>query len=641
MQASARALTAKADAVRRLYVGLGVTAVPPRGRLRVVIDGPVQKDVARWQQTIADSEARWKETMPTVATLYRSLRVRSEDGRSIVEFTVDRTLATNLQQVVNEALGTLLGGFGIRMTTPTGAPPSERVDEHPVRFAPSIAPSALPAYDPHATFADEVEQARGPFGFRVEGLRLGSEPDVGLELTVDGFAGSIPNVGDGGRARLFVDSVQSTSGRELLRAEPCGKERNPLAAPFKTALSDRLKAEKTVRLVRDADARDIRTVSGHVELSLPTRTEAVTVAGGAPGSIRRDGTTFAVQKVEGGSVSYQIAGAKERVLLFRGLNARGQALADESAFSSDFLFGEGVAGEKSFSGKVDRLEVVFATEAQTLTFPFTLTDVSLAPKASHAFPDSTPPFRPYGYAAMQKDHWPALPARPVGAARAVARLDPFEVSLDGAAAFYLLKLDFTVRSPDLPDLRNALSPARLELRRIVLRDGTVLEPPTRDPAAKPSAFTAKWNPSVQFISTPKDGALESRSWIMVDTKAKPEDLARLEGALTVRFPKSLDTVRMNDLTVGSHVEAGGMTITVEARRRGGMTLRTNRDGDRLVYVRLLNADGQAVYGSSSITEGEKGAWSVDVTTPSAYAAAEVVVANEFDARTSPFTLDLH
>jgi len=125
----------------------------------------------------------------------------------------------------------------------------------------SVAPNAVPPYDPKATFADKVEQVQGPFGLRIETMRLGSEPDVGLEVVVDGFAGPIPNVvGDGERVRLFVDSVRSATGQELLRPEPCGKDRNTRPAPFGGSIGERLKAEKTVRLVRDVDSHDIASV---------------------------------------------------------------------------------------------------------------------------------------------------------------------------------------------------------------------------------------------------------------------------------------------------------------------------------------------------------------------------------------------
>jgi len=332
---------------------------------------------------------------------------------------------------------------------------------------------------------------------------------------------------------------------------------------------------------------------------------------------------------------------KDRVLLFRGLNDRGQPLAQRSAYSSDFLFGEGMAGGKTFAGKVDRLEVVFATEEQTVTFPFTLTDVSLAAKTdSPVFPDGTPPFRPYSFAALQSEGAKPLPPRAPDAYRAIARLDPFEVSLDKAEAFYLMKLDLTVRSPDLPDLRNAFSPAHLDLRRIELKDGTVLEPPAKDPDAKPSMLGAGWSPSVRFATAPKDGALASQLWITVDTKAKPEDLRKLEGTLTVRFPRALDALRMSDLTVGRRVDAGAMTITVAERGRGKLVLRTDRAGERIVYVHLLNADGQAVSCSPSVTEKDDGAWSFDLYALSPYAAAEVLLARDLDARTYPFVLDV-
>jgi len=286
------------------------------------------------------------------------------------------------------------------------------------------------------------------------------------------------------------------------------------------------------------------------------------------------------------------------------------------------------------------VEVVFATETQTLPFPFTLTDVSLAGTPGPVFPDPSPAFRPYAYARLQREGSRPLPPRDADAYRALARLDPYELSFDRAQAFYLLKLDFTVRSPDLPDLRNAFSPARLDLKRIELKDGTVLAPPTKEPGAKPSAFESTWSRSVRFTSPPKDGALATPLWMMVDTKAKPEDLRSLQGTLTVRFPKTLDTLRMSALAVGRRVDAGGMTITVAARGRGSLTLRTDRDGDQIVYVRLLNADGQAVHCSPDVTEGANGAWSFDLSTMSAYSAAEIVRAREFDTRTYPFTLDV-
>src|SRR5262249_39604293 len=157
----------------------------------------------------------------------------------------------------------------------------------------AVTAAQLPAYDAHAMFAEEVEVQKGPFGIRIEGLRLGKDPTVGLEATVAVFSGPIPNVVEGDEVRLFVDSVRSRSGQELLRVEECGKDRTALPAKFSSTGSSGFKAEKTVRLVPGVEPRTIASVSGHVELRLPTQTETATLRPSGPDStVKRVGATF-------------------------------------------------------------------------------------------------------------------------------------------------------------------------------------------------------------------------------------------------------------------------------------------------------------------------------------------------------------
>src|SRR5437899_9415847 len=129
--------------------------------------------------------------MRAVAKLSESLAVRSEASRTTIGFTVDRTLGQNLQQLVEELFSALLGGLGMHASTPGAAPPAERIDTTPAVFQPSINASQLPVYDPHAMFAEEVEAQEGPFGIRIDSIRLPSDPKVGLEIKVVGFSGAI------------------------------------------------------------------------------------------------------------------------------------------------------------------------------------------------------------------------------------------------------------------------------------------------------------------------------------------------------------------------------------------------------------------------------------------------------------------
>ena len=659
LKASADAVAAATNGFRRVYLGLGVKPVPPQGRLRFVIDAQdatrVSQQLAAFRHALDESRARWAETMPTVAALYASLQARSEGGQTTIEFTVDRTLAANLQQLVSELVAAAFGGLGLHRATPDSGPPAEQLDPHPAVFQQSLAASTLPAYDPKAQFAEDVDQAEGPFGLRIESIRLGSTPEVGLELAVGAFSGPIPNVvGEDTRVRLFVESVKSTAGRELLRAEDCGKERNALPAPFDSIAFGRLKAEKTVRLVPGADPKALQSVSGRVVLRLPTRTEVVSVPRGERSTvIRRYGATFMASKVEGGSVSFQTGGDTDRVLLFRAVNGRGQPLASHGGYSGHFLFGEGISGEKDYAGAVDRVEVVFAAETQTLEFPFTLTKTSLAGKPGNTFPDRTPPFRPYGYEAIRADEsltgrrgpgpdgWKRLspPAKPESH-RSLALLEPFELYFDQAQAFYALKLDFTLRSPDVPNFEKAFSVGQLRLTRIELKDGTAVEPPTSaDPAAPPSMFQSKWDTTVRFSGAPKDGALATPLYLLINTKAKPEELKTLKGILTVQFPKTLETLRLDDLTVGRKAQLGDMNVTVVKQGRKSLMLETSRDGDRVVYIRLLSADGQAVAFFGPETAAlPGGAQTFELSPLGAYNTAEVIVARDRDTKSYAFVL---
>ncbi len=647
MKSSAKALAAQTDSFGRVYLGLGVKKVPPQGVLRIVVDakdaGRATRQIKAWEQAASESRARWQEATPSVATLYDSLKVHIDGARSTIEFKVDRTLAANSQRVINELLAAALGGLGVRVSGPAAAPAAERIDTEPVVFVPTVAPASLPSYDPRAQFAEEVDQIQGPFGLRPSEIRLGAEPGVGLELVVEGFAAEIPNVGaSDDRVRLSIDSVKSTGGQELLRPEACGRERNPQPAAFKTWGSHRLKASKTLRLIEGADPHAMQSVSGQVQLRLPTRTEVVSLSDPAAGAVaEKHGAVFTVTKVAGGSVSYQIGGARDRVLFLRALNAKGQPLASPSSFSTSFMFGEGVSGQKNYAGTIDRLEVVFAAEEQTLQFPFTLTDFSLAGKPGTVALDRTPPFRPYGVRAMLAEGKRlAIPAKPE-AALAAAALEPFELSLDRAQPFYVLKLDFTVRSPDLPDFQKMFSLGQLRLTRIQLKDGTVVEPPSAAATAPSAAVRPVWDTAVRFASSPKDGVLSTSVSLYVDTKAKPEELKALQGVLTVQLPKTIETLRLDDLTPGSKASSDALTVTVAGRGRKSLTLEAGKDGARVLYVRLLGADGQAVaFFSPHITTSPDGVWRFELSPLSPAVRAEVILAGELDRKTYPFTLAL-
>ncbi len=642
----AHALSMETGPFAHLYFGLGVGTVPPKGRLRLVLDaadaGAAQQKIASWQQALSESRARWAQTVPTVAALYDSLGVRSQGARSTLEFTVDRTLAKNLQGVANELLGAMFGGLGVRRPATETAPRAERLDSSPLVFQATTSTSTLGAYDPAKTFAEDVDQIQGPFGLRLGEIRLGSSPDVGLEVVVESFASAIPNVTEESRrARLFVDSVKSSGGQELLRPEACGRERNDEPSSFTASMSQWVKATKAVRLIAGADPHALQSVSGHVELRLPTRTESVMISASQPGAkIERNGATFVVTGVTGGSVGYQILGARDRILHFRALNASGQPLASSGGFSADFLLGEGVAGQKEYAGGVDRVEVVFAAEEQTVRSPFTLNDFSLAGKPRSAMRDATPPFQPYGYQALRRDR-PRLPGPGKPGALAVVLIEPFELSFDKAAAYFGTALEFTFRSPIIPNFERMFTVGHFRLTRLELTDGTTLESPPPGEPTKSGFVRPAWDTPISFGAAPKDGALTTTLRLFLDTKVKPEDIKALRGVVTVQFPRSLRALPLDDLTPGQRAELRDLTVTVTAHGRKGFTLLANKDGNRLLYTQLASADALAVgFFSPNITVTPEGAWRFELSPVGTAVKAELIVADELDRKDYPFNLPL-
>ena len=640
----AKGLSTEAGVFAHLYFGLGVRTVPPDGRLRLVLDAAdasvAAQKIAGWQKALSESRAQLAQTLPAAAALYDSLALQTQGTRSTVEFTVDRKLAKNLQGVLNEVLRAIFSGFGGQRPGLETAQRAERIDTSPLAFQATAPPSALRAFDPAAPFAEDIDQIQGPFGLRVGELRLGSDPDVGLELVVESFASTIPNVTeDSRRARLFVDSVKSKAGQELLRPEPCGRERNDEPSSFRAPSAQWLKASKVVRLVSGADPRQLQSVAGHVEVKLPTRTEAVTLSHPQPGTkVERNGATFVVTSVTGGTVGYQIVGARDRVLHFRALNASGQPLASPSAFSSDFLLGEGTAGQKEYAGVVDRVEVIFVTEEQAVRSPFTLSDFSLAGKPRTVARDTTPAFQPYGYQALRSDR-PRLPGPGKPEALAVVPLDPFELSFDKATEYFGTQLDFTFRSPVIPNFEKAFTVGHLRLTRVELSDGTTLEPTPGGAPAKHLTVKPVWDTPIRFGTAPKDGALTTSLRLFLDTKVKPTDIRAVRGVVTVQFPRTLQTLRLDDLNPGQRAELRDFTVTVTARGRTGVTLRANKDGNRLVYTQLAGADGQAVlFFSPNITVLPEGAWRFELSPMGAPVGAQLIVADELDRKDYSFTL---
>jgi hypothetical protein len=644
---AADAMAPQIEAFDRAYLGLAIKPMPPAGQLRLVLDAKdatrAAEEINAWAQSVRESRDRWVATMPAAARLYDGLGIRTEGARSTVEVTVDRGTVARLQDVGNELISQIFGGLGVQVSgAQTSTASTEQIETNPAKFEPVASVASLGVYDPSAQFAEKVDVKAGPFGLRLDAIRLGATPDDGLVLVVAGFANGVPNLtASPDRGQLMIDSVTAATGQELLKAEDCGRERNAKPADFTSTMPPRLTATKTVHLVAGADVGSLKRIAGRIALRLPTKTEAVTVAEPRPGTvIEKYGARVTINQLAGGSLSYQVTGERNRVLLIRTLNAKGQPLASHMKISGDLLLGSGTAARTDFSGAIKSVEIVFAAEEQSAEFPFALTDFSLAGEPRPLAHDDTPDFPPYSHQALRAQFTQPLPPPEKAQPRlAVAQAAPFEISLDKAQPLFQLSLGMTVRAPDAPGFRRRFNLGEMQLTRVTLKDGSVLMPPA--PAGSAKTDRSVWSVPLRFMSAAKQGALAEMSSFSIDTKAKPDDLKSIEGALSLHYPVILETLHLGDLRVGQSVQWGATKVIVTARTRQGVTLETSESADRVVYVRLLNAEGQALMSSiPQVTALPDGGTRIDLSPFNPPARAEMVIAREVETVSLPFSLTL-
>ena len=91
--------------------------------------------------------------------------------------------------------------------------------------------------------------------------------------------------------------------------------------------------------------------------------------------------------------------------------------------------------------------------------------------------------------------------------------------------------------------------------------------------------------------------------------------------------------------MGRKAQLGDMNVTVVKQGRKSLMLETSRDGDRVVYIRLLSADGQAVAFFGPETAAlPGGAQTFELSPLGAYNTAEVIVARDRDTKSYAFVL---
>ena len=110
------------DAFNEVYFGMGVSPLPFRARLELMMAGEDVKAAstlaADWQTALMDSRQQWVEQMPTTARLHDALEVSDDNGAVHMTASVDKAWLEDAAKIPQEFMSVLFSGFGMSMSSP-------------------------------------------------------------------------------------------------------------------------------------------------------------------------------------------------------------------------------------------------------------------------------------------------------------------------------------------------------------------------------------------------------------------------------------------------------------------------------------------------------------------------------------------
>ena len=650
------------EGVSEAYLALGARAL---GReLRVDLElvpraaGGGAVLARHWKGGEAPALAEWKQVAPSMAELFASLSVATTPIALRLQGTLDSEWLARAPLLPSELM--ILASRNVPRLEPGKSAPAEppETDDESIELAGAASGSAastdrldldaptfrtkypvsrLPHYNPRDPLAGSVDVVAGPFGIRMSRLSRGADPEVGLELELRAAAPQLQNLPRGRGPLLRVTQVNDEGGRDLLRDEPCGPERNHAAAELLGGYgSDLIETTKSVRLRPDVRLEQVAQIVGEIELTLPVSVEAVVIEQPAVGAtVEGAGASVELTGVWDSGFSYRIRGDTARVLHVAALNRQSQPLASPQAWSGDLLGVPGRMGVVGFSGELGSVQVVFSLSDHPVRYAFELADAVPGSEGEDFATESVEfiEYTPEQFFREFKKRF-GLAFKPQAKPYALATAGPFTLTLDEMAQLEGLEPRISVLAPDIPNMSYNLTGLELVLESVSLRGG---KQALRADHATPEA---PW----KYMITPRHrfGRQELSVSLPVPThiEAEPGDAQSLSGELRLRLPQDVYSVALPSVEPGTTITSGGVVVTVRELARDRFSLSVEGEAERVVGVQTFNADDRELFIERGVVERTPEGSVMTLNVHGRPARINVQVAREINRFTYPFRLQI-
>jgi hypothetical protein len=643
--------------IGRVFAGASFQALPPR----LAVEARVESLDPAWTAATVESYRTWRaeldaeigRDLPALSRLTEHLGVEAEGPDLIVRAALGEDLLRDAGQVPAELLTLMFAGLGGQGGGGDTALLDEQVipPEEVTVYRARLSPDELAPFDPELDHGFRTATMSGPIAVQVDAFRLAEGHDDVVEIEIDALSGEIPNMDleamhaskEGPRAQLTITSVRDRDGRDLLREEHCGRDRNGKPGELQATTRSRyvdnnfvqipvVAGSKTVRLKPGVGVGDIAAIAGHVELRLPTRTETFRVDAPFDGQlVEAPEVRIKLSAAEPGTVKYEVSGRIDRVLATRALNGAGQVLRGAGAYGSERLLGAGKSIAKSFAGAPAAVEFVVATEETLLR-----TDFEIAPVAPRFDPWDRPgPYEvaaatipAYREAAAGSDLSAACEARPADSQLAPFQLCPRSLNAQWGG----LQGQFQVLGPDLPGLGGNLSGLELRLEAVTLDGGDAPVP-------------IDLGTYIRLRDVYDAEHLEDTPWISAEAPESLENttIDGVHGRLIARVPLTLGGVSLDVSELGSRVRhETGLDLRLVGFWNGTLQLDVNGPRDRIVQFIPRDEAGTALATNNArLDPGEApGLWRASLSVSGRPATLDVIFAESREILEYPFEMSL-
>ena len=362
----------------KLYFGGEINVFRRSGAIDLIVNysdpALAHSQVAEWLAALQNSKSKWQKELPSFARLHDKIAFTNNQNEFRAQALIDKQALEDLKQVPVEILSAIFWGFGSASRIGVNDEADQLV-ETPVRFAPRLNISSLPNFDPKGTFFEKpLPFVAGPFGFKVKGAKVDEKSDSQL-IDIEFIATGIPNIGESKElVQLYFREALDANSHNQLYSKTCGPDRptEPVYPDWFRSHNNIQSVEgtKTLKLNPNVSASNIVAIKGEVKVQVPTVIGTYAVNAESGQRIQDKDTSLVITKASERSISYNIYGDANRILLVQGLNADDKPLRQDGQLSGGFFFGEGVSKAVDFRGRVKKIQVTVMSESRAFSVPF-------------------------------------------------------------------------------------------------------------------------------------------------------------------------------------------------------------------------------------------------------------------------------